>query len=380
MSKIYLSIPHLGNGELDAIKHVFQNNWISTEGPEIKLFEDKLEKIVGKPAIAMNSGTSALHLAMKAVGVSEGDEVIIPSLNFVSAANCVLYCGATPVFIDSENISCGLDPNFLSEELKRRSLNNDLPKAVCVVHLFGHSVQLGEIGSICKKYGTTLIEDAANSLGTHYQGEQVGKFSDISIVSFGGNKIVTTSTGGAVFSNNNDWMEKIQFWSRQSKDPDPEGIGNYYHSEVGYNYRISNVLAGIGLAQLDVLENRVQQRRKVFEYYDNQFFNLPGIMPQPEAKWTRHNRWLSIFLVDENKFGKSVPEIIRFLANRNIESRPVWKPLHTQKLFSGCQMIGGEVAEDLHKRGICLPSSSCLTEEELNRVVKAVCDCHKQSF
>ena len=354
------------------IESAFAKNWISTEGPEISDFEKKLQDLVGKPAVATNSGTSALHMAMMAVGIGEDDEVVVPSLNFVSAANAVLYCGARPVFIDSEYESCGIDPNLLEEFFAKRAGDGKLPKAVCVVHLFGHSVKLDEIADICHNYGVILIEDAANSLGTLYKGEQVGQFSDISITSFGGNKIITTSAGGAVFSDNLEWLEKIKFWSRQSKDQDPEKIGNYYHSEVGYNYRISNVLAGLGLAQLEVLEERVRQRRSVFDFYREAFRDCPGISAQTEADWTRHNRWLSILLIDEKEFGTGVPDLIRHLSSKNIESRPVWKPLHTQKLFHGCEMIGGAVAEDLHKTGICLPSSSNLTEEDLSRVVDQV--------
>jgi pyridoxal phosphate-dependent aminotransferase EpsN len=333
----------------------------------------------GLPAVALSTGTAGIHLGLKLLGVKPGDEVVVPTLNFVAGCNPVLYENARPVFIDSEKLSWNLDPQRLEEFLILRAKNNRLPRVVSVVHLFGQSADLDGIMELCKRFEIPLLEDAAESLGTDYKGKPTGTFGDVGVYSFNGNKMITATAGGVLISQKSEMVERARKWSTQARDVDPDGINNYVHSELGYNYRMSNVLAGIARGQLEVLNERVNQRRAVFSRYNAAFTGLDGIEPQPEAIWGNHTRWLSCFLIDGEEFGASQVEIIRHLESHNIESRPVWKPLHTQPLFKGYECVGGEVAEDLNRRGICLPSSSSLTEEDQQRVIDCVRSLHRSS-
>jgi len=382
MSRIYLSVPHMGENEFRYVREAFESNWLSTVGPNLNELEKSFREMTGLSCLAVVNGTAGIHLGLRLLGIGEGDEVVTPSLTFAASCNPLLYVGAKPVFIDSERATWNLDPNLLEEWLKRRAEKNRLPKAVEVVHLFGQSADMDAIGEVCTRYELPILEDAAESLGARYKGRDSGTFGEVSVFSFNGNKMITGTSGGMLCSRNEEWMEKARHWSTQARDPDPDGINNYVHSELGYNYRLSNVLAGIVRGQLEVLEERIVQRRAVFRRYCEAFEDVPGITPQAEADFgapedvasgrTRHTRWLSCFLIDEEKFGTDVPGLIRRLAEENIEARPVWRPMHVQPLYRGCEMIGGEVAEEINRCGVCLPSSSRLSEEEQDRVVRAV--------
>ncbi|MCP5523502.1 MAG: DegT/DnrJ/EryC1/StrS family aminotransferase [Verrucomicrobiales bacterium] len=385
---VRLSVPHMSSLELGFVAEAFETNWLSTVGPNLQALEKCLEERFGVPAVALINGTAALHLAVRLAGIRPGEEVISPTLTFAASCNPICYEGGRPVLIDSERGSWNLDPNLLAEFLQRRAAVKRLPRALIAVHLFGQSADLDAILALCRQYEVQVIEDAAECLGARYKGHPPGTLGDVGIYSFNGNKIITGTSGGALVSRNPAWVHRARFWSTQACDPDPLGLKNYVHSELGYNYRLSNVLAGIVRGQLEVLEERVRQRRAVFDRYCCGFAGLPGIEPQPEADFgcpedlatgrTRHTRWLSCFLIEKQRFGLSSAELIRALAAANIEARPVWKPMHTQPLYRGFECIGGEVAEDLNRRGICLPSSSSLSEEDQHRVIETVRAAHER--
>ena len=377
--RLYLSIPHMGGTELTYVQQAFEQNWLSTVGPNLTALEARVYEQYGLPAVALASGTAAIHLGLKLLGVRSGDEVVVPSLTFAAGCNPVLYEHARPVFIDSERSSWNLDPQRLEDFLKQRAAINQLPRVVTVVHLFGQSADMDAILELCHRFEVPLLEDAAESMGTDYKGKPTGTFGDVGVFSFNGNKMITATAGGVLIAQKSDMIECARKWSTQARDLDPDGINNYVHSELGYNYRMSNVLAGIARGQLEVLSERVNQRRMVFARYREAFSGLEGIGPQPEASWGNHTRWLSCFLIDEKEFGASQPDIIRYLESQNIESRPVWKPLHIQPLLKDYECVGGEVAEDLNRRGICLPSSSSLSEEDQQRVIECVKSIHKSA-
>jgi pyridoxal phosphate-dependent aminotransferase EpsN len=367
--RIYLSCPHLGTLEETYVREAFATNWVSTIGPNLEAFEGAFSKLVGGlPCVALASGTAALHLGLKLLGVGAGDEVLAPTLTFAATVNPVVYEGARPVFVDSERRSWNIDPALLDEELERRAKTGKLPKAVIVVHLYGQSADLDAIEKACGRFDVPILEDAAEALGTHYRGRQVGTRAPVSIFSFNGNKIITTSGGGMLVAKDRAWVEKARFWSQQSREPVPW----YEHKELGFNYRMSNVLAGIGRGQLVVLEDRVAARRDIASRYAAAFADLPGIELMPQAPWGRHTNWLSVFLVDAARFGATRDDILQALAREDIEARPVWKPMHAQPVFASYDRVGGAVADDLFARGICLPSSSNLTPAEQDRVVAAV--------
>ena len=370
--RLYLSVPHMSEASLRYVEAAFASNWLSTEGPDLATLEKVVEELVGRPSVALSSGTAGLHLALRLVGVGEGDEVVTPSLSFAASANPIRYQGAVPVFVDSDWATWNLDPNLLSEFLKKRAAENRLPKAVMAVHLFGQPAAMNEILEICQTYALPVIEDAAESLGARYHGKHPGTLGDVGVFSFNGNKMITGTTGGMLVTAREGWADKAKRWSQQALDPDPEGVKNYVHSELGYNYRMSNVIAGIVRGQFEVLEDRVAARRAVFDRYVDAFADVAGLTSQPEAEGCLHSRWLSCFIVDEAAFGMSAYDLIRFLETKNVESRPVWQPMHLQPLYAKCEMIGGEVAETLNRTGICLPSSSSLTEEEQNVVIELV--------
>jgi len=358
----------MGGSEQIYVREAFATNWLSTVGPNLTAFEREFEARMGLPAVALASGTAALHLALRLVGVGPGDEVLCSTLTFVAAANAIVYQGGVPVFVDSDRATWNLDPDVLSGTLRERAADNRLPKALVVVHLYGQSADMAPILHVCAKFGIAVIEDAAEAVGTLYKGKPAGTLGDVGVYSFNGNKIITTTGGGMLISRNAAWVEKARFWSQQARDP---GIA-YEHSELGYNYRMSNVLAGIGRGQLEVLGLRVQQRRAIAFRYRDAFADLPGISLMPQAPYGRHTNWLSCFLIDEEVFGRSRDQLIRALDEANVESRPVWKPMHLQPLYARCQRYGGDVAEDLFRRGICLPSSSSLSTEDQLHVVNAV--------
>ena len=375
--RIYLSVPHMGSAETGYIQEAFEENWLSTAGPNLNKLQKEFSLLIGNPSVALSSGTAGLHLGLKLLGIKPGDEVIVPTLNFVAGCNPVLYEHAIPVLVDSESETWNLDPQRLADFLLERARHNRLPKIITVAHLFGQSADLNSIVELCRCYELPLLEDAAESLGSHYDGRNPGTFGDVGVFSFNGNKIITATSGGMLVARDAELVARARKWSMHARDDDPEGINNYVHSELGYNYRMSNVLAGIARGQLEILEERVEQRRAVFNRYRIAFRDLPGITPQREIKPGRHTRWLSCFLIDESQFGVSAADLIRHLEAANVEARPVWKPMHTQALFRNCEQLGGEIASDLNRRGICLPSSSSLSEEEQVFIIERIRELHK---
>lgn len=373
--RLYLSVPHMGGSEIGYVQDAFKSNWLSSIGPNLNAFESDFSKRLGMPSVALSSGTAALHLGLRLLGIGPGDKVVVPSLTFIASANPVLYLGGTPVFMDSETCSWNLDPNLLSDYLSKSAKKGDLPKAVVVVHLFGQSADMDPIMEVCRRYNVAVLEDAAEALGSTYKGKPLGTFGEVGIFSLNGNKIITSTGGGVLISPRQEWVNKARFWSQQARDP---GV-NYLHSEIGYNYRMSNVLAGIARGQLEVLDSRIEARRSIAFRYRDAFEDIPGITLMPQVDYGLHINWLSCFLVDERAFGMSQAELIRFLDAANVESRPVWKPLHTQPVFNGVECIGGSVAEHLNQNGICLPSSSSLKPEDQRFVVDRVREAHELS-
>jgi pyridoxal phosphate-dependent aminotransferase EpsN len=381
----------MGGDELDLVKEAFAANWIAPLGPHVDAFEQEFAAIVGSPyAAALSSGTAALHLALRLSGVGAGDEVFCSTLTFSASVNPIAYQGAKPVFIDSERTSWNMDPALLEAALNDRAKKGRLPRAVILVHLYGQAADIRAIAALCDRYGVTLIEDAAEALGAEYFEPAtasspasnsrklpsivpgtVGRFG---IYSFNGNKIITTSGGGMLVSPDEASIKKARFLATQARDPAP----HYQHSEIGFNYRLSNVLAGIGRGQLRVLSKRVDARRANCAFYQQALADLPGIEFMPEASWGRCTRWLTCILIDAGKFGADREEIRLALDADNIEARPVWKPMHLQPVFADCEVFGGDVAEDLFRRGLCLPSGSNLTPEDLQRVADVVRRCRKR--
>jgi dTDP-4-amino-4,6-dideoxygalactose transaminase len=370
MSKpILLSTPHMGDRELEFVKEAFDTNWIAPVGPHVDAFEQEFCQVTGAShAAALSSGTAAIHLALQLVGVEYGDEVFCSTLTFAATANPITYLGAKPVFIDSDRTSWNMNPELLRQALEHRARIGKLPKAVVIVHLYGQSGDIDPILEACNRYEIPLIEDAAESLGATYKGRSPGTFGHIGIYSFNGNKIITTSGGGMLVADDAKLVAKARFLATQARDPAP----HYQHSEIGYNYRLSNVLAGIGRGQLRVLSDRVEARRRNFEIYNSALGNLPGIKFMPEAAFGRATRWLTCLTIDPEAFGASREQVRLALAEQQIETRPVWKPLHLQPVFADCECIGGEVAENLFERGLCLPSGSNLTTEDLEQVIQAI--------
>jgi dTDP-4-amino-4,6-dideoxygalactose transaminase len=367
--QILLSTPHMGELEQKFVQEAFDTNWIAPVGPHVDAFEQEFCDVVGSShAAALSSGTAALHLALQLIGVSAGDEVFCSTLTFIATASPITYLGAKPVFIDSDRTTWNMNPDLLREALDKRAKLGKLPKAVAIVHLYGQSADIDPILAVCNDYEIPLIEDAAESLGATYKNRSPGTFGKIGIFSFNGNKIITTSGGGMLVSNDQKLVEKARFLATQARDPAP----HYQHTEIGYNYRLSNVLAGIGRGQLHVLEDRVQARRHNFEVYKQALGNLPGIKFMPEADFGRATRWLTCLTINPAAFGADREQVRLALAKQKIEARPVWKPLHLQPVFAECECIGGEVAEELFEYGLCLPSGSNLTEEDLERVTSAI--------
>ena len=366
---ILLSTPHIGDQELKFVKEAFDTNWIAPVGPHINAFEQEFCQIVGtRHGAAVSSGTAALHLALRLIGIETGDEVFCSTLTFIASASPITYLGAKPVFIDSDRESWNMNPNLLQDALAHRAKVGKLPKAVILVHLYGQSADIDPILEACNAYEIPLIEDAAEALGATYKGRSPGAFGKIGIYSFNGNKIITTSGGGMLVSDDPDLVAQARFLATQARDPAP----HYQHSEIGYNYRLSNVLAGIGRGQLRVLKDRVAARRHNFEVYQQELGKLPGLEFMPEAAFGRATRWLTCLTIDPTRFGSDREEIRLTLAQQQIEARPVWKPLHLQPVFSGCECIGGAVAENLFNRGLCLPSGSNLISEDLERVINGI--------
>ena len=362
--KIWLSSPHMSDEgyEMEYIQEAFASNWIAPLGANVDGFERELAAKVGaKHAVALSSGTAAIHMALKAVGVGKGDIVFCQDLTFAATVNPVIYQNATPVFIDSDLQTWNMDPAALEAAFKKYPE----VKAVIVVHLYGLSADLDPILALCKKYNVPLIEDAAESLGTTYKGKHTGTFGDYGIFSFNGNKIITTSGGGMLVSNNEERIQKVRFWATQARDR----ARHYQHSEIGYNYRMSNVLAGIGRGQLKVLDERIEKKRYIYEFYKRELSNLDGVEMMPINEWNEPNCWLSCITLS----GKVRPlDIIELLEKENIESRPIWKPMHMQPVFADYDFIGEGVSEQIYVNGVCLPSDTKMTDEDLYRVCDVI--------
>ncbi|CAM3963012.1 DegT/DnrJ/EryC1/StrS family aminotransferase [Lederbergia lenta] len=373
--RIFLSPPHLSGNEMKYMQEAIDTNWIAPLGPNVDAFEVEIASYVGaKGAVAVSSGTAAIHLALSLLEIKTGDIVFCSSLTFVASANPILYQGAEPVFIDSEPETWNMSPQALAKAFEEAAFAGILPKAVIIVHLYGQSAKMDEITSICNQYDVPIIEDAAESIGSSYKGKQSGSLGKLGVFSFNGNKIITTSGGGMLVSNDTVALQKARFLATQSKDPAP----HYQHSKVGFNYRMSNILAGMGRAQLEVLEERIISRRSIFLRYYQELSHMPGIHFMPELKNTMSNRWLTALTIDESKTGVSTDVLLQALVKANIEARPVWKPLHLQPLFKGMKYFPHQehlnVSEQLFMTGICLPSGSNMTEENLMRVIDCIKD------
>lgn len=359
--KIWLASPHMSDEgyEQQYVQEAFDSNWVAPLGLNVYEFEKELATKVGsKHAAALTSGTGAIHLALKAAGVGEGDIVLCPTLTFSATANPIIYQNATPVFIDSDEETWNMSPKAIEDAFEK--YGNQI-KAVLVVHLYGLSADMDKIMEICDKHDVTVIEDAAESLGAYYKGQHTGTFGEFGIFSFNGNKIITTSGGGMLVSDNEEKIKKVRFWSTQSRDE----ARHYQHSELGFNYRMSNVLAGIGRGQLKVLEQRVAKKKYIFDFYQRELGDLVGVSFMPINDWNEPNYWLSVMTLSGNV---RPLDIMEALEKENIESRPVWKPMHLQPFFEEYDYIGSDISECLFENGICLPSDTKITDEELTRV------------
>jgi len=368
--KIWLSSPHMGDNEYKYVTEAFDLNWIAPVGPHLNDFETNLSKISdGKHIAALSSGTSAIHLALILLGVECGDEVLCSSFTFSASANPIVYQGAKPIFIDSEMDSWNMCPEYLEMAIKDRIENGKKPKAIILVHLYGMPAKMKEIISISKKYNIPIIEDAAEGLGSTYFGKPLGCLTEFGIYSFNGNKIITTSGGGALISSDEKQIQKAKFLATQARD----NVPHYEHSHIGFNYRLSNVSAAIGLGQLEVLKDRVNKRREIFEFYKKELSEIKEISFVEEMEGFYSNRWLSTILISEDS--KVNREDLRlYLEKDNIEARPLWKPMHQQPIFKNCLSFGGKNSEYLFHYGLCLPSGSNMSDEDLNRIVTKIKD------
>lgn len=364
--RIFLSNPEFDGKELRYIQEALLAGQIATSGNFIAEFENKLEdKFGGGSVVALNSGTSAIHLALVLLGVGRGDVVICQSLTFAASANPIVYLGAQPIFVDSEEDTWNICPELLEEAILESLSKGKLPKAIITVNLFGMPAKMPAVIAIAKRYGIPVLEDAAESVGSRIEGQFCGTFGDIGIYSFNGNKVITTGGGGAIVTMNLQWSKKARHLATQAKDDYPY----YEHSEIGYNYKMNNVAAGIGLAQMDCVDERVQKRRAIFAHYQAELSDLPGISFLLEPEGFYSNRWLSTVRIDPRQAGFDSDTLRKALEENNIESRPVWKPMHLQPVFRSSPFYGGNVAEDLFRNGLCLPSSSSLCKEGLDRIL-----------
>lgn len=376
MKRIYLSPPHLGDQELQLVREAFESNWVAPLGPHVDAFEKEVAACAGVAhAAALSSGTAALHLALQMLGIGPGDRVLCSTLTFIASANPIVYLGAQPVFIDAEPHTWNLDPQLLREELNESASRGTLPKAVIAVDLYGQCADYEAILAVCSEYDVPVIEDAAEALGARYQGRPAGSFGVAAVFSFNGNKIITTSGGGMLVSDDEELIRQARFLATQARDPAP----HYEHSVTGYNYRLSNVLAAIGRGQLAQLPDRIAARRRNREWYQNALQSLPGIGFLPLSSQGESNYWLTCITIDTDEFGATPEEIRLALEAENIEARPVWKPLHLQPVFAHCQVRGGHVAEKIFRLGLCLPSGSDLQEAQLQRITEIFHRLHRRS-
>ncbi len=369
IKRLFLSPPHMSGRERQFIDEAFESNYIAPLGPQVDLFEQEFSKTMGIPhSLAVSSGTAALHLALAGANVARGDIVVTPTLTFIGGVNPICYTGATPVFIDSDPHTWNMDPFLLEEELSAARKRDQLPKAVIVTEIYGQCVDIDRFVGICSAFGVDLIVDAAESAGSVYTGNRSRCGAKAFAFSFNGNKIITTSGGGMLCSHDPALIDRARFLSQQARDPAP----HYEHSAIGFNYRMSNVLAAIGRGQLLVLGERVESKRRIFNLYAEALKQAPGISFMPEASYNRTNRWLTVILIDAAEFGIDREEVRKILESNNIESRPLWKPMHMQPVFKGSRFVGNGVAEDLFRKGLCLPSGTSMTDDDVDRVASII--------
>lgn len=371
MARIFLSPPHVGPDERRLLLEAFDSNWIAPLGPHVEGFEREVAARCGVAhAAALSSGTAGLHLALLILGVGPGDEVLTSTLTFAATANAITYVGAAPVFVDASPESWTLDPALVAEELEACARRGKLPRAVITVDLYGQCADHDPIRAACEKHGVALIEDAAEGLGASYKGRPAGSLGDLAVLSFNGNKIITTGGGGMLLSDRREWVERARFLSTQAREPAP----HYEHETIGFNYRLSNLLAAVGRGQLAHLEEKVAARRANFDLYRQALAGRPGIDFMPEPEWGRSTRWLTCLTIDPALAGVDRERVRLRLAQDDIEARPVWKPMHLQPVFRACRARGGAVSARLFERGLCLPSGSSLTDAERARVLHALED------
>ena len=375
-TRIYLSPPHIGSLEREFVKEAFDTNWISPVGPHLNAFENEMADYLGLSrghALALSSGTAAIHLALRLANVAPSDHILCSSLTFAASAFPILYEGAIPVFVDSEETTWNICPSALERAVLTLKAEGKLPKALVAVSLYGQSFDADAVEGICRKHGIVLIEDAAEALGSSYQGKKCGSFGDFSILSFNGNKIITTSGGGMLLARDSAHIEKARKWSTQSREP---AVAHYEHQELGFNYRLSNLLAGLGRGQLMQLDERVQARRRIFATYSDELSKLDGVSFMPEPDQSFSNRWLTVMRLDPRKIKATPLDIIAALDAANVEARPVWKPMHRQPIFSAYRHFtkGADlsVGDTLYAEGLCLPSGSALTQKEQSRVIDVI--------
>ena len=370
MSRVWLSSPHMGENEKKYVEEAFSTNWVAPLGPNVDFFEKQLSEYVGvNAAVSLNSGTAALHLALSLLGINKGDVVLCQSFTFAASAFPIVYCGAEPVFIDSESDTWNIDPQLLEQAIEDQLQKGKKIAAIVVVHLYGMPAKMNELIAISEKYGIAIIEDAAEALGSRYYDKACGSFGKAGILSFNGNKIITTSGGGALLSNDENLIAKTRHVSAQAKDPAPY----YLHTQVGFNYRLSNICAGIGRGQMEVLPERIEKRRRIFEQYKQGLGGVEGVLFLEEPNGFFSNRWLTTIVFEETHFKLGTIEILRqYLETLNIESRPLWKPLHQQPVFANCQSYNNGVSDRLFASGLCLPSGSNLLEPIIDNVITEI--------
>jgi len=369
--RIFLSPPHMSEERFEQgyVNQAFDSNWIAPLGPNVLGFEKEIEDYLQNGyAVALSSGTAALHLALLLLGVENDDEVFCSTFTFSASANAITYQNAKPVFIDSDKISWNMDPDLLAEALKKKAVANKLPKAVVVVDLYGQCADYDRINKICNEYNVPVLEDAAEALGASYKGKKAGTLGKFGILSFNGNKIITSSGGGMLIANSKDEAAKALFYATQARDDTPY----YQHSSIGYNYRMSNVVAGVGRGQLKVLDQRVKRKHELFKLYQNGMKDLPFVSFMPQADFGESNRWLTCMLLDPKMTGVTPEQIRQKLELENIESRPVWKPMHLQPVFNSCESFGGNVSEGLFKNGLCLPSGTAMKDEDVLNIISII--------
>lgn len=374
--RLFLSPPHMCGSEVRFVKAAFKSNYIAPAGPQVREFEERFAEVSGfKHCAALASGTAALHLALRYYGVGKGDTVLCQSLTFIGGVSPVTFLGAQPVFIDSDLISWNMDMNLLEAELRRRIRTGKKVKAVIAADIYGQPADLDVATRVCSKYDAILVSDSCEAVGAKYKGRFAGKGAKTAIYSFNGNKIITTSGGGMLASDDPVLIKKAKFWAEQAREPFPY----YQHETIGYNYRLSNISAAIGLGQLTVLEKRVKQCRDIFCYYQKTLGSIPGVGFMPEPAWAKANRWLTVITLDPVKTGATPEELRLALEKENIESRPLWKPMHMQPVFARCSKVGGAVSEKLFQTGLCLPSGTAMKKKDLARVcgvIKSVITKH----